>query len=267
MNQKIINTPTKDTNVGPKIYIEGNIEKQDNLWIVHQREPNGLIWPKEPIVTPNENGKFNMIAHEGGAPGNIYITLTKVSDEDTTFFAQWLSKGHKTGNYPGISPSDLQYYKEFDTVRVKFKPDLNALRVFISYSHVDRKLAMELYKRLINSGIKLKPWFDEIDLLPGKRWEIEIKKEIKQSDVVLICLSNASIGKKGYLNKEIKIALEEAEKFPPDAVYIIPIKLTDCELPDQLTEYQWIDIREDSGFDKSVRSLHYKEEIEHFKQM
>jgi hypothetical protein len=44
------------------------------------------------------------------------------------------------------------------------------------------------------------------------KWEPVIKKALKQSDFVLVCLSVTSINKRGFLQREIKQALEQAEE-------------------------------------------------------
>jgi hypothetical protein len=91
------------------------------------------------------------------------------------------------------------------------------------------------YYRLKNDGIK--PWLDVIDLLPGQNWELEIKKVISASDIVLVCLSPKSVNQEGYVNKEIKIALDIAEQKAEGSIYIIPAKLEECEVPDRLQRW------------------------------
>jgi TIR domain len=51
------------------------------------------------------------------------------------------------------------------------------------------------YNRLFADGFA--PWLDE-NLVAGTRWASEIKKAVKASDVVLICLSRVSVTKEGF---------------------------------------------------------------------
>jgi tetratricopeptide (TPR) repeat protein len=96
---------------------------------------------------------------------------------------------------------------------------------------------------------------DEIDLLPGQYWRIEIPKAVRQSDVVLICLSSSSISKRGYVQKEIKFALDAADEQPEDAIFIIPVKLEECTVPERLSAWQWVSLYDPKGFNKLVHSL------------
>jgi hypothetical protein len=43
---------------------------------------------------------------------------------------------------------------------------------------------------------------------------VEISKAIRNSDAIIICLSKASVLKEGYVQKEIKSALDIAEEKP-----------------------------------------------------
>ena len=79
------------------------------------------------------------------------------------------------------------------------------IRIFLSYASEDIDRVEVLYDFLLNQN--LKPWMDKKDILPGELWEPVIWKAIKQSDFLLICLSNNSVNKRGFLQKEIKLAL------------------------------------------------------------
>ena len=56
------------------------------------------------------------------------------------------------------------------------------------------------------------PWLDEKKLLGGQDWDLEIRRALRRSDAVVICLSQRSISKVGYVNKEIKRALDIADE-------------------------------------------------------
>lgn len=73
-----------------------------------------------------------------------------------------------------------------------------------------------------------------------------------------ILLSNNTVNKTGYVQKEIKVALEAAEKVPEGEIFIIPVRLEKCVVPDRLTKWQWIDVFRPHGFKKIVNSLKTK---------
>src|SRR5437660_12535254 len=106
-----------------------------------------------------------------------------------------------------IEPSDAQSYRH--------------LRVFLCHSSGDKPSVRQLYQRL--KACNVDPWLDEEDLLPGQDWEYEIRKAVRATDVVIICLSNGSIGKTGFLQREIKFALDVANEQPQGTIFLIPL--------------------------------------------
>jgi hypothetical protein len=132
------------------------------------------------------------------------------------------------------------------------------LKVFLCHSSQDKAVVQDLYNKLINVGVK--PWIDTMDILPGQDWDLEIKKAVKTSDVVLICLSKSSINKRGYVQKEIKYAIDIAHEMPEGAIFLIPIKLEECEVPDRLRNIQWVNYFEANAFYRLHSSLSKQEE-------
>lgn len=82
------------------------------------------------------------------------------------------------------------------------------LRVFLCHSSDDKKTVRALYQRLQEDGIE--PWLDEENILPGQDWEYEIARAVRTVDVVIVCLSRNSVTKTGYIQKEIRFALDIA---------------------------------------------------------
>ena len=89
--------------------------------------------------------------------------------------------------------------------RLSFTPrksSRTSVRIFLCHSSGDKAKIRKLHKRLTKDGFL--PWLDEKGLLPGQNWESEIRKAVKSSDVVLVCLSLTSTTKEGFIQKEIK---------------------------------------------------------------
>lgn len=114
------------------------------------------------------------------------------------------------------------------------------LRVFLCHASSDKEIVRVLYHRLVSDG--LDAWLDDEKLLPGQKWEVEIPRAVKNSDVVIICLSKNSITKEGYFQKEIEFALDSASEKPEGTIFLIPARLEDCEVPRQLTGWQWVNL-------------------------
>lgn len=127
------------------------------------------------------------------------------------------------------------------------------LKVFLCHASGDKPPVRDLYKRLTVEGVDA--WLDREKLLPGQDWRMEIPKAVQAADVVVVCLSNKSITKEGYVQKEIKFALDIAEEKPEGAIFLIPARLEDCPVPERLSRWQWVDLYEESGFVQLLRSL------------
>lgn len=112
-------------------------------------------------------------------------------------------------------------------------------KVFLSYASADRDRALDIYEFLRDSGCD--PWIDVKDLLPGQDWRREIEIAIEKSDFFIACLSSNSVNKRGYVQKELKKGLDVLEQFPEGEVYLIPMRLGECQVPHSLSRYQWLD--------------------------
>jgi len=121
----------------------------------------------------------------------------------------------------------------------------NALKIFICHCSEDKSTARKLYQYLIKQGYDA--WLDEEKLLAGQDWNLEIQKNLRNTDVVIVILSKKSIGKEGYVQKEIKFALDIVDEKPENTIFIIPLRLDDCEIPQRLKYLHTLDLsRKDS---------------------
>ena len=125
--------------------------------------------------------------------------------------------------------------------------------VFLCHSSGDKERVRELYRRLSDDNIRC--WFDEEDLLPGQNWEYEIARAIRRSRFVLACVSRSSVTKTGYVQKELKKAIDLADEQPEGVAYLIPVRLEECEIPDRLSQWQWVDLFKDNGYERLIRGL------------
>jgi hypothetical protein len=131
--------------------------------------------------------------------------------------------------------------------------DVKRLRVFLCHSSGDKSSVRDLHRRLTADGFL--PWLDEEDLLPGQDWGYEIRTAVRQSDVVAVCLSRSSITKMGFVQKEIKHALDAADEQPEGMIFLIPVKLEECQVPDRLRRWHWVNYFEENGYAKLIRAL------------
>ena len=78
------------------------------------------------------------------------------------------------------------------------------LKVFLCHASENKPIVNDLYDDLVAAGYE--PWLDTEVLLPGMDWDLEIKKGLRASDAVIVCLSSISVEKEGYIQKELRFA-------------------------------------------------------------
>jgi anti-sigma B factor antagonist len=132
------------------------------------------------------------------------------------------------------------------------------LKVFLCHASDDKPAVRELYQRL-SAEDWIDPWLDEEKLLPGQDWDLEIEKAVEETDAVIVCLSTKGVSKEGYVQKEIKIALNAALFMPEDMIFIVPLRLDECKTPRHLRNIQYIDYfpkdREDWAYTRLLKGL------------
>ena len=128
------------------------------------------------------------------------------------------------------------------------------------HAHSDKEAVHKLYHRILKAGINA--WLDAEKLQPGQDWQHEIRKAILKSDLVLVCLSQTFNHQQGYRHEELKIALEKAKSFPDDEVFVIPVRLEKCDMPESLQHLQRVDLFESGGYKTLLQALReYAESI------
>ena len=127
------------------------------------------------------------------------------------------------------------------------------VRIFISYAREDQERAREIHRRLTERGYK--PWLDEEDLLPGQDFRLVIEKSLTSSDFVIICLSKNSVAKRSFFQREIKYALDKLQEMRPEDIFVIPARLDDCEMPEELKDRHWVNPFEERGWERLFRAL------------
>jgi len=125
------------------------------------------------------------------------------------------------------------------------------LPIFLSHASQDKPAVRLLCKLLRADGFD--PWLDEERLLPGQNWSLEIEKALHSSDAILLCFSTLSVAKEGYIQREYKRAMACQEEKPEGTIFVIPVRLDECEMPFFIRELQWVDFP--AGYDRLVLAL------------
>ncbi len=135
--------------------------------------------------------------------------------------------------------------------------DKRPLKVFLCHAHSDKDAVKALYSRLTNDGVDA--WLDKEKLLPGQDWELEIRKAVREADVVVVCLSK-QFNQAGFRQKEVRLALDTAMEKPEGEIFIIPVRLEECNSLDSLRRLHWVDLFEGNGYQRLTESLSLRAE-------
>ena len=124
--------------------------------------------------------------------------------------------------------------------------------IFINHAKEDKDKAKILFLALKEAGHE--PWIDSESIPGGDKWEKVIEQRIRSSDFFIAIQSNNVRGKRGYVQKEIRLAFDVLDLMPEGQIYFIPARLEDCEPShERIREHQWIDLFPD--WDRGVKEI------------
>ncbi|MFC1717166.1 toll/interleukin-1 receptor domain-containing protein [Candidatus Poribacteria bacterium] len=119
--------------------------------------------------------------------------------------------------------------------------------IFISYVSENTEQVQKLKKDLTKHGIEV--WVAQEELPPGAWWKQDIRRAISRGTFFIACFSKEyNKRNRTYMNEELILALEELRLRPNDKKWFIPVKLSECEIPD------W-----DIGLGKTLKDIQYAE--------
>ena len=133
------------------------------------------------------------------------------------------------------------------------RSDPRSVRIFLSYARPDRTHVSELFDRLASDGFS--PWMDFKSILPGENWRSAIYHAIDSADFFILCLSRHSVNRRGFLQREIRTALDKLTELLDEDIYLIPVRLEPCPLPSKVGDEQAVDLFEADGYERLLRGL------------
>jgi hypothetical protein len=130
---------------------------------------------------------------------------------------------------------------------------MNAPKIFLSYASEDKDVVTRVHAELVKFGFQ--PWLDKIDLQPGENWRASISKAIRTSDYVMVFLSKASVSKRGFVQKEFRIALDVLRECPEADIFLIPVKIDDCDVPRKFSHLHCVHLHESGSLEGIVNAI------------
>jgi len=112
---------------------------------------------------------------------------------------------------------------------------ISGATAFFSYSREDSEFVLHVARDLKAAGANV--WLDQMDIVPGQRWDEAIERALAGCPRMLVVLSPTSVRSTNVMD-EVSFALEEGKT-------VIPILYRDCAIPFRLRRVQYIDLRHD----------------------
>jgi hypothetical protein len=155
------------------------------------------------------------------------------------------------GNNPTEDPPAHVCGNGLASIRKWYAGKAIKAHIFISYVREDVEVVTRLASTLKDAGHEV--WIDSDALNPGDDWRTSIRRAIASGSYFFACFSENSINKhKSVMNEEIGIALEQMRQMPDDAVWFVPVRLSNCSLPQfeirsgkSIDSKQWVDLHSD----------------------
>jgi len=120
-------------------------------------------------------------------------------------------------------------------------------RVFIVYAAKDVETATRLYQKMKGAGFV--PWMDKMDIAPGEIWQRAVYQALEQSSAAIVLVS-ANLKTSDFAQKELMHAMRSLQEQRKDVGPIIPVRIDDSPIPDQLAHIQHADFRTEEGWQR-----------------
>jgi hypothetical protein len=136
--------------------------------------------------------------------------------------------------------------------------------VFVSYCHDNSREVSPLRDDLVAAGERV--WWDQ-EILGGQDWKREIRKAMEEAYAVVACFSKETDARqKSGIFPELLDAIEAYREYAPGSIFLIPVRLSQCSIPDveisatqTLDRLQYIDLfppsRRKDGLERLIKSL------------
>ena len=157
----------------------------------------------------------------------------------------------------GLVTSVLATALSFASIRIRERiRRRTAPKVFISYSHEDSRLALEMAARLKTLGVE--PIIDRMELSVGDDIEAVTRQLVEGADYYLALLSPA-FKASSWAQRELEVALKLGKK-------VLPILLVPDAIPEVLRGVYYADFTQsaDVGYEELARTFkRYASQISH----
>ena len=226
-----------------------------NVQIEHADVPGALTSLTAMLSSENINVLTTLSKRLGAKPGDAI--LNAVCEPATSNEHAPLKKrlGDELAKLDMVLRANLKV-TDWDAVS---SPRSQQKYAFISYITANRRKVDQLAEDLKKNGVEV--WLDRDNINPGARWRDAIRRAIQNGDFFIAVFSKEYQRRcKTYMNEELTLAIEELRKRSTDTTWFIPVRVSDCEIPDRnigagetLRDLQYVDLHED--WNRGIRTI------------
>src|SRR6185312_5303582 len=129
--------------------------------------------------------------------------------------------------------------------------------VFLSHNSHDKPRVRALAEELRAAGLRV--WLDEWVIKPGDDIYLAIERGLEAARTQVLCLSSAALGSEWVALERSTVLFRD----PSNAGRLfIPLLLANCELPDALRRYKYVDYRQEAkaAFDELLAACRFETE-------
>ncbi|HAO22362.1 MAG TPA: hypothetical protein DCQ37_18995 [Desulfobacteraceae bacterium] len=105
------------------------------------------------------------------------------------------------------------------------------IKIFIIHGKEDKAVAKQLYDDL-KACQNIEPFMED-DVLAGENIEMTMRRNIRKSNYVLAVMSEKTLSERSLFQKNLKLALNILDEFPDNQIYLIPVRIDECEPADE----------------------------------
>ncbi len=120
-------------------------------------------------------------------------------------------------------------------------PDHFKYDIFLSHNNADKPRVRQLAERLQAAGVRV--WFDDWVIKPGDNIYLAVERGLEAARVQLLCLSQTALGSEWVMLERSTVLFRDPSN---KSRQFIPLLLENCDLPDTLRCYKYVDFREES---------------------
>ena len=134
------------------------------------------------------------------------------------------------------------------------------LTVFLYHGCGNPLAVRALRSRLVDDGVDVRSLDGEESSSPDATPEYEnqlrenaLRDAVRESDVLLICLSTESI--QVERSNEIQLVSAMMVEKTQGALFVMPVRFEKCDVPDSLKRWQAVDLFDETGYERLMQAL------------